>query len=163
MTEQGNENTDIQGAKKDKKSITLERVRIAVEEELEIKDFINGNAEKICSRIEEYDRNVTKKKGKMVVKKEMQVTADVTFIADCLPLISGVVSIGCSKESYENACAWIEDKFPNHEPIPLLSALTFIYIVNESDYVKKQLSSDDPDKKEIWTRIQGRVWRNLTE
>ncbi len=55
------------------------------------------------------------------------------FIAASLPLISGIIHVGSTVDNYKNATEWIkkEQKMPNADPASVLSALTFIYLVNK--------------------------------
>lgn len=122
---------------------------------LKIEDFLNAHIEKIFDRLEQYDHRV------LELETQGEIEGEVIFVAESLPLISGVINVGSSRESFDEACEWVRNKFPGHEPVPLLSALTFVYIVNEKwskfEQAGSTMPKEEAEKKEIWERIHDRV------
>ncbi len=80
------------------------------------------------------------------------------FIAASLPVISGIIHVGSKVDDYKEATKYIEEKIPNADPASVLSALTFIYLVDKG--------INDPtikgrDKEEVWKNMQDLVNRVL--
>lgn len=85
------------------------------------------------------------------------------FIAASLPLISGVIHVGSKVDDYREATRWIkEDKnMPNADPASVLSALTFIYLVDRGvDECKKIDSSIETKIKEMLKAINRIQYEN---
>ena len=122
----------------------LDLAREAVEERLKINDFIKNNNVQLYGKLEKCDLGV-----------KNQPESDLLFIAECLPLINGIVQIGSTLADFNGAIQWIREKLPDAVPVSILSALTFIYIVETA--IKDDLVSKDAAKKEIWKRIHERV------
>jgi hypothetical protein len=128
----------------------LQKAQKAVEE-LQVSDFINTYKSEIFMRLEEnYERAHSGKS---------EPESDLAFIADSLPLISAVIQVGSSKQSYDKACHWVQSSLPNANPAPVLSVLTFIYIV-EKGY--KEFSEDE-SKQGTWEKMSAAVKKSLKD
>lgn len=126
-----------------------ELAKKAVEDYLNIENFIKDNHKEIYEMIEEYDRNVGDKPED-----------DLLFIAEGLPFINGVVQVGSTHGKFQEAIKWVKDDKGISESgaVPVLTALTFIYIVEK----KANDPSIPESEKKIWNRICRRV-KKLSE
>ena len=85
------------------------------------------------------------------------------FIAASLPLISGIIHVGSRVNDYKEATKWVaeEANMPNADPASVLSALTFIYIVDKG--VNDPIIIEIKDRKLKWENMQKLVNRVLSQ
>jgi hypothetical protein len=127
----------------------FEKAREAVEENLKAQDFINQHRVEIYARLEECDERVTKAQSEGKVNGE----ADIVFIAECLPMVAAILHVGSTLQNYREAIKKVSDALPDADPVAVLSALTFLYIVERGQ------NEAPADKTEAWKRIAKRVSR----
>lgn len=75
---------------------------------------------------------------------------EILFIAETLPIMSGIVHVGSSLKNFQKASKWVSGMIPDTDPAAILSALTFIYIVNQC---KTNPPTESDKNPEIWERI----------
>lgn len=124
----------------------------AVEKKLRIADFLSGHGPNIYERFEEFERKV-----KTSQAAQPETVQDLTFIALCLPVVSGLIHVATTKADFDEALSWVASQSPQIDGTAMLSALTFLYIVQEGE---KALEGD-PEKRELWAEIRKRVERFL--
>ena len=130
----------------------LEIAREAVENQLKVKEFIDDFKDTIYDKLEQREAHVTETEED---RGDLQRAGNATFIAEGLALMSGVVTIGSTRENFDKASKWIKTLFPKAEPTPVFLALTLIYIVNKG---KDDAEASGDDKQiEKWKRIHGRL------
>jgi hypothetical protein len=132
----------------------FEKPRIAVEDKLKVKDFIERHIDGILDRIEHSYLN-----------SKDEPAGHLTFIAECLPIVSFVVHVGSSRGDFKAATEWVHETLPDADPGSVLSALTFIYLVAQG---RKRYSGNDETasvsekekrakKRDNWEAIHARV------
>ena len=94
---------------------------------LGIDDFIERNKKDIYDQLE---------RCLLLVAEAEQTGAldlppDAAFIAEALPLISGIVNVGSNRDTFDKAAAWVQTLIPGANSGRLLSTLTFLYIVDQ--------------------------------
>lgn len=118
----------------------------AVEDYLQINKFIDANQKKIYEKLKKYDSIVGDKPE-----------SDFLFIAEGLPFINGIVQVGSTHKNFQEAIQWVRGT-SEAGAVPVLTALTFIYIVEK----KANDPSIPESEKKIWNRICRRV-KKLSE
>lgn len=145
----------------------LKKAKEAVQE-LGVVNFINTNQDLIYRKLEDCDIRVFKAQKQQNIKSGESCIAgyecDIMFIADSLPLVTGIVNLG--SETLNNAKQWVRELVPDADPISVLSALTLLYIA-EKGYRKYQQDNtlikgaeylgEHASRKEVWKRIYTRV------
>ncbi len=126
----------------------LENAKRVVEELLQVSSLIEQYKDQIYRKLEDLDKNVTNQSG-----------GDIAFMAGGLSLISGIVHVGSTLKDYDRATDWVKQQLAKSDPGPVLSALTFIYIVDKGFNEFK--ASSDEDKRDVWERIHKRVESEL--
>lgn len=129
-------------------SNTFEKAKEAVENQLHVDDFINERKEEIYAKLEDNHRRA------MLVEDDSR---GLMFIAESLPLISGIIYVGSTLKNFNDAINWVRKSLPNADPASVLSALTFFYIVEKgwkefSD--KNRRRAEDEKKREMWAHIR---------
>jgi hypothetical protein len=127
------------------------KAKEAVEERLKAQEFIEQHRPEIYARLEECDRRV------VTAKDLAGGEADVIFIAECLPMVAAILHVGSTLRNYREGVKWISDSLPDADPVTVLSALTFLYIVEHGQVDARP----DEAKMEVWRRISNRVSRLL--
>jgi hypothetical protein len=129
-----------------------EKARQVVEEELKIKDFIEKHESDIYARLEECDVREMDAKARGDLEDN---EVDVIFMSESLPFISGIIHVGSSLKNFNNGIDWVRKNLPDADAVAVLSALTFLYIVQRgSENARK---GADENKLEILGRICRRV------
>jgi len=123
----------------------IKTARFAVEEELRLTDFIRTCRRQICQSIEDSERGVS---GADCHSEEAE--SNMVFVAECLPLAACIVHAGASRADFRRAVEWVSESKPNADPVLVLSALTFIYLVQEG-------LEDSQQDCLTWKRIRRRV------
>ena len=123
----------------------LKTARFAVEEELRLTDFIRTCRRQICQAIEDFERGVS---GADCDNDAAE--SNTVFVAECLPLAARIVNAGATREDFQRAVEWVNESKPDADPVSVLSALTFIYLVQEG-------LEDSQRDCQIWKRIKRRV------
>jgi hypothetical protein len=131
-------------------------------EVLGIANFIENHKEHIYERLEHYESDRCAQTNAWLqdrVREEEFVNegseCDMIFIADNLSLIRGVVYVGSSLDNFNKAVQWAKKIVPGADSVSVLSALTFIYIVERGWNEFK----DDKEKQNFWQSIYNRVIR----
>lgn len=103
-----------------------ERSRVALEEKLGAKEFIYDNLGYIYKKLVRCDNHV------LELQNKSQFPSDLTFFAECRPLLDGIISLGGTVETYRKTQEWIRDEFKlgRADPSFVLAILTLIHIVN---------------------------------
>lgn len=130
----------------------LEIAREAVENQLKVSEFIDDFKDTIYGKLEEREAHVIETEED---RGDLQHAGNATFIAESLALVSGIVTIGSTRENFDKASEWIKTLFPKAEPTPVFLALTLIYIVNKGKDDAE--ASRDDEQIEKWKRIHGRL------
>ena len=128
----------------------VERAREVVVDQLKVDHFIESHQEEIYKQLEENARRT----------REEGCEGKLMFMAESLPLISGIVHVGSSLENLTNATEWVRRLLPKADPVSILSALTFIYIVEKG--AQEFAASQDAEKRNLLVRI-GREVEGLLE
>lgn len=124
-------------------------------EYLNIKKFLGDHGETIYSRLEECESYA----------KKADFNNDMMFIALALPVINGIIHVASTRGDLSRATEWvvrewsIGPKEPIPEKVPILSALTLIYIVA----MGWKTYNRQAGKGEIWESIRDRVQKLSTE
>lgn len=81
------------------------------------------------------------------------------FVALALPLANNLIHHAAAWWAVEQASHWVRENWPrtlpSQDPVTTLAALTLIHLVALGS--RKFGQSEDPLKKEIWSRIRERV------
>jgi hypothetical protein len=119
-----------------------------VKNQLKIGKFIEDHWEQIEKRLMDAEERVRE-----AGTKGMSREANVVFVAECLPFVAGIVHVGSSLEDFRNAKKWVMDNLEHADPVSVLSALTFVYIVENGE----ASSTGNQEKLERWQSIHRRV------
>lgn len=130
----------------------LENAKVAVDQKLQIGDFIATHGNNIYERFEEFDKQVQTSDPKLTIQEQ-----DLSFIALCLPVVSGLMHVAATRANFQEAMAWVSHQDPKVDGTAMLSALTFLYMVQKG----REDLSGDPLRNGTWDRIFGRVERFL--
>jgi hypothetical protein len=120
----------------------------AVENHLKIGEFIESKKDAIFRRLEEQYNHV---KG--------EVEAPLLFIAEALPLVSGIVQVGSTVESLRRSVRWANSCVPSADPGSFLSTLTLIYILEKGR--DEFVVCEDKAKREVWNEMTDGVLRQM--
>lgn len=113
--------------------------------------FIEKHKQQIFNRLED------------LYKAEEQ--HELAFIAESFPLISGIVHLGSTVQDYRNATAWLtgtnpqQGNMPSTDPAAVISALTFVYLVDKG---VKDPEIKGTDREDTWKKMDEIVTRILT-
>jgi len=117
-----------------------ERAVEAVEDYLQIDDFIESQKDVILKRLEEHYEHVSD-----------ESEAPLLFIAEVLPLISGIVQVGSSVDNFRRAVGWTKACVPSADPGSFLTTLTLIYILEKG---RQEFAYDEDEEKRVtWSRM----------
>lgn len=144
----------------------LEKAKQAVQT-LGVDDFISDNEDLIYRKLEDCDIRAFKAQTIPSGDRCMEgYECDMMFIADSLPIVTGIVHVGSTLNELNAAKGWVRNSVPDADPISVLSALTLVYIA-EHGYQKYQQDNTliknaedlgkDASRKEVWKRIYTRV------
>ena len=86
---------------------------------------------------------------------KVMINGDMLFIAESLPVINGIIHVGSTRKTFNDALDYVKGHWQDADPVVLLTALVFIYVVEEA--WKEIGTGKDEAKKEIWDRIRKRV------
>jgi hypothetical protein len=114
---------------------------------LVLRNFVRDNKNAIYKQLEDCDARVS--------QGPSGLDPDAAFIAQSLPLISGVIHVGSTRENFEAAATWVQKQSPHAEPASLLSTLVLLYVVDQG--WQDADVSKDADKKTQWGRIYQRA------
>jgi hypothetical protein len=64
--------------------------------------------------------------------KGMGPEGNVVFVAECLPFVAAIVHVGSTLDKFREARDWVRGKLEHADAVSVLSALTFLYIVDQS-------------------------------
>jgi hypothetical protein len=122
-----------------------DRVTYFVENLLDLADFISIHQESLYAQLEQSYRPLM-----------AEPAAVMSFIANVLPSFGGIIIVGSSVNRFSAATAAVRQQLgPNADPVSVLSALTFIYVVRKGlDYYKANKSEQE---QEIWLRMYASV------
>jgi hypothetical protein len=120
-----------------------EQADTAVADKLKIDGFIEEHWDEIEKRVLDVESRVA----------GMGQGANVIFVAECLPFVAGIVHVGSTLDKFRDAKKWVEAQLPHADAVSVLSALTFLYVVDKG----KELAKADPEKLKKWQSIQRRV------
>jgi hypothetical protein len=132
--------------------IQFDKAKEVVEDILGAKNFIESHQDEIFERLEEFDSRTTNSEG------------DIMFIAETLPLTSGIVHLGSTADNFKNAKAWVRTNLPDSDTVSILSALTFLYLVDKGwqNFSKSdELTKSGAKRSEVWERICRRTKKVL--
>ncbi|GET36550.1 hypothetical protein [Microseira wollei] len=142
----------------------LEKAIEAVEEKLDVEDYIFEHIDLIYHKLEQCDLRAKKAEN----DGNQRYQCDMMFIAESLPVISAIIQVGSKLENYNSAKKWVRDELPDADAVSVLSALTFLYIVGmgqgeheNSTYVIEYPGLGKVNKRDIWNRISERVNRRF--
>ena len=169
----------------------------AVENQLDIEQYIFDNIDLIYQRMEQcefraqiMEEDLCKRKqdlykleqkdqnGDDQNAEDIECQSDMIFIAESLPIISAVIQVGSKLDNYRKAKEWVRGKLPDADPVSVLAALTFLYIVEmgreeyenstEIRVYKFTKPGKEPEtvvlrdkKQDIWKRISKRVRKSF--
>lgn len=125
--------------------IQFDKAKEVVEDILGAKDFIESHEDEIFERLEEFESRTTKNSE-----------GDIMFIAEALPLTSGIVHLGSTADNFKKAKAWVRTNLPDSDTVSILSALTFLYLVDkgwQKFSESKEISKTGEEKSVVWQRI----------
>jgi hypothetical protein len=121
--------------------------RHAAENELEIKRFFEEHKGQIYEKLKDCD--------KFALQAGPQ--SDMIFVAESLPIINGIIHVGSTRQRLTEANKWVRETWgESADPLIILSALVFVYVVEEG---AKQFKGTA--EQPVWDRIQGRVKKLL--
>jgi hypothetical protein len=157
------------------KGALYEKAETAVKTYLHVDDFIEKHSPEIYAWLERRYVESAQKRVKedtpsaaaeaitdLSSADEAEGLDDVMFIAESLPVISGIIHVGSRPNYFKDATEWIKKEFPDADanPASVLSALTFIYVVEKAQEYYK--ASGNEEKRRIWEHICKQV-KNLLE
>jgi hypothetical protein len=120
-----------------------------VEKYLGLGDFIECNKHDIFKKIEIYDHD-----------PQNGMSCETSFTSDSLLFISFMMHAGCVTEKFNHSRKWVSNVFPGEDPLSVLSAIIFLYIV-EQGWNQFSNSTDKTDageeKRIVWERILERT------
>jgi hypothetical protein len=126
-------------------------------EKLDVGRFIETHQGAIFDKLEKSDSHHTK-----------DHQGDLMFIAENLPLMSAIINVGSTIETFKNAKDWVNKpkldgglELIGADPISILSALTFRYVARKGYELSK--TSGEKEKIEIWQRICKRTKMLISE
>jgi len=131
----------------DDKSMDNARLRMfgiaeeAVEKHLGINGCIRAYKEKLYTQLEENYR-----------RARHQAQTNSQFVADCLPLIGGLIQCGTTTEGLEQATAWATTNLRDADPVSALSNLTMLYLV-EKGWGEISQSAEN-GRKQVWLEMR---------
>lgn len=151
-------------------STELKKAKEAVHT-LGVDHFISANEDLIYRKLEDCDIRVFKAQQRTATMPGGDpcmegYECDMMFIADSLPIVTGIVHVGSTLKELTNAKKWVKDTVPDADPIAVLSALTLLYIAENGhqQYQEDDVLIDgaddlgqDASRKKVWERIYGRV------
>ncbi len=139
---------------------------------LGVDGFISTNEDLIYRKLEYCDMRVFRAQQTPVTMPTgdrycmERSECDMMFIADSLPIVTGIVHVGSTLDQLNAAKQWVKRMVPDADPISVLSALTLLY-VSEHGYKKYQKDNtlidgatdlgEKASRKEVWKRIYKRV------
>jgi hypothetical protein len=89
---------------------------------------------------------------------------DMIFISMAIPLVNGIIHVGSDRDRLSKTSEWIAREWRkptltyDPERIPVISALTLIYLITKGWKATRTLKGKD-ERKELWKRMQKRVQR----
>lgn len=130
------------------------RAAVTAVRKLKITPFLKAHEERIFTKLEECDGYAS----------NADFGGDMMFIALALPVINGIIHVASTRDNLEAASDWVVKEWgegpKNPEKVPILSALTLIYVV-AIGWDKYEHPAPDQSiaegKKVIWERILNRV------
>lgn len=132
--------------------IQFDKAKEVVEDILGAQDFIESHQDEIFERLEEFDSRTKNSEG------------DIMFIAETLPLTSGIVHLGSTADNFKKAKAWVRTNLPDSDTVSILSALTFLYLVDrgwQKFSKSNELTKSGAKRSEAWERICRRTKKVL--
>lgn len=142
----------------------LEKATEAVKT-LGVDTFITENKDLIYRKLEDCDMRVFRAQHGDRHWME-RPECNIMFIADSLPIVTGIVHVGSTLQNLNDAKQWVKSKVPDADPISVLSALTLLYVA-EHGYQNYQEDNtliegaedlgENASRKEVWKRIYTRV------
>jgi hypothetical protein len=122
----------------------LERARVAVEEQLNLTEFVRDHRSQIYDLIASW--------GTPPALADCDVDSDGGMVAAVLPLAARIALAGSSEADFRRAVAWVSAALPGADPVSVLSALTLIYLAHQG-----QEDASDPHHAHIWQRINREI------
>jgi hypothetical protein len=113
----------------------------------------------IGSFIEEHRAKILRSLEQKILCNRGEDQAALLFIADGLPLASGVIQIGSSVAHFREAQDWVKETLPDADTGSFLSVLTLLYMVHRGCEVA--LQSGNPSSQELWNEMSQRVQAEL--
>jgi hypothetical protein len=117
----------------------FEESKKIVEETLNLKEFITTHEADIFAKLESCDAHT----------KKLESDGTIMFITEILPLITAIIHVGSTSENFKDAKNWVRNSLPEADPVSVLTAITFLYIVNRG----RAKYSNSKEKSEVWKRI----------
>jgi len=114
----------------------------AVVNVLKADGFIRSHRQEVYARLEQAFTRATSSEGE----------GSVMFVAETLPLMAAIVHLGTTLDDYIRATHWAEERFPGGVPTSTLSALTFIYVVEQGE--KDAREARDPQRRGLWKKMR---------
>ena len=111
-----------------------------VEDYLKIGGFIDLHKDAIFRKLEEHHRQVGD-----------ESESPLLFIAEALPLVSGIINVGCTVENFREAVRWLKSYLPDADPFAILATLTLIYILEKGR--DEFADGEDEDRRVTWNRM----------
>jgi len=121
----------------------FEFARLAVEEYLKAQDFIKQHHSEIFKRLADAEERAR--------ARDAGPESNVVFVAECLPFVAGIVHVGSQLNDFREARDWALKKLPYADAVSVLSALTFLYIV------EKGLRFGNPAELPVWQSMSHRL------
>jgi hypothetical protein len=119
----------------------LERARFAVEEQLNLTEFVRDHRPQIYDLIASWEP--------LLSAADCDGDSGGGMVAAALPLAARIALAGSSEADFRRAVAWVGAVLPAADPVSVLSALTLIYLVHQG----REDASADPHRAQIWQRI----------
>ena len=112
----------------------------AVEDHLKIDRFLESQKAEVFGRLEDRYNEV-----------KDEVEAPLLFIAESIPLVSGIIQVESGVANFRAAVRWAKACVPNADPGALLTTLTLIYILQRGAAYYEEKGNDE--KRETWERM----------
>jgi hypothetical protein len=119
---------------------------IAVEKHLKAQEFIETHHNEIFKRLSDAEARAR--------AREAGPEANVVFVAECLPFVAGIVHVGSQLDDFREARDWALEKLPYADAVSVLSALTFLYIVEKG---LKSATKENSAELPVWRSMSRRL------
>jgi hypothetical protein len=113
---------------------------------LGLTDFIKDNKAAIYRQLEDFTH---------VTKGPIGLDPNAAFVAQTLPLASGVIHVGSSRTNFDKAALWVQNQSAHAQPNSVLPTLVLLYIVHQG--WQDARDTHDEKKKAQWESIYERA------